>query len=85
MLVSIREEILKFNELKNFNSNFLKQLENRGREELNNLGWKCEYVKIINKEYFREPVSPKMEWRQLIVLTAARLGNTRLIDNIEIA
>ena len=62
----------------------LNQLENTGRDKLNNEGWECEYIKIINKELFREPSCPKIEWRQLIVLAAARLGNTRLIDNVEI-
>ena len=83
-LVNIKEEILKKNELKHFNLEFLKQLEETSKDKLNNEGWECEYIKIINKELFREPSCPKMEWRQLIVLAAARLGNTRLIDNIEI-
>ena len=84
MLVYIKEKILQNKELEHFNLNFLSRLENTGRDKLNNQGWECEYVKIINKELFREPSCPKMEWRQLIVLAAARLGNTRLIDNIEI-
>ena len=83
-LVNIKEEILQNNELKHFNLKFLKQLEETSQDKLNNEGWECEYIKIINKELFREPSCPKMEWQQLIVLAAARLGNTRLIDNIEI-
>ena len=83
-LVNIKEEILQNNELKHFNLKFLKQLEETSKDKLNNEGWECEYIKIINKELFREPSCPKMEWQQLIVLAAARLGNTRLIDNIEI-
>ena len=67
-----------------FNLKFLSQLEDTGRDRLNNKGWECEYIKIINKDLFREPICPKTEWRQLIVLAAARLGNTRLIDNMEI-
>ena len=83
-LVNIKEEILKNNELEHFNLKFLSQLEDTGRDKLNNEGWECEYIKIINKDLFREPICPKTEWRQLIVLAAARLGGTRLIDNIEI-
>ena len=83
-LVNIKEEILQNNELKHFNLKFLKQLEETSKDKLNNEGWECEYIKIINKELFREPYCPKTEWKQLIVLAAARLGNTRLIDNIEI-
>ncbi len=83
-LINIKEEILQNNDLKHFNLKFLNQLEDTSKNELNNKGWECEYIKIINKDLFREPSCPKMEWRQLIVLAAARLGNTRLIDNIEI-
>ena len=84
ILTNIREEILQNKEQGYFNLKFLNQLENTGREKLNNEGWECEYIKIINKDLFREPLCPKKEWRQLIVLVAARLGNTRLIDNVEI-
>ena len=83
-LVNIKEEILQNNELEHFNLKFLNKLEETSKGKLNNEGWECEYIKIINKDLFREPCCPKMEWRQLIVLAAARLGNTRLIYNIEI-
>ena len=83
-LVNIKEKILKNNELEHFNLKFLSQLEDTGKDKLNNEGWECEYIKVINKDLFREPICPKTEWRQLIVLAAARLGGTRLIDNIEI-
>ncbi|MDA9689158.1 pantoate--beta-alanine ligase [Betaproteobacteria bacterium] len=83
-LVNMKEEILKNSELEHFNLEFLSQLEGTGRDRLNNGGWECEYIKVINKDLFREPICPKTEWRQLIVLAAAKLGNTRLIDNIEI-
>ena len=83
-LVNIKEEILQNNELEHFNLKFLSQLEDTGRDKLNNEGWECEYIKIINKNLFRKPTYPKTEWRQLIVLAAAKLGNTRLIDNVEI-
>ena len=83
-LVNIKEEIIKNHEVERFNLEFLRQLENTGRDKLNNEGWECEYIKIFNKDLFREPIFPKREWKQLIVLAAARLGSTRLIDNIEI-
>ena len=83
-LVNIKEEILQNNKLKHFDLKFLSQLEVTSERKLNKEGWECEYIKILNKHLFREPSCPEMEWRQLIVLAAARLGNTRLIDNIEI-
>ena len=83
-LVNIKKKVLQNKELGHFNVKFLNQLEGTGRDILNHEGWECEYIKIINKDVFREPICPKTEWRQLIVLAAARLGGTRLIDNIEI-
>ena len=84
ILVNMKEEIFRNKEQEYFNLKFLNQLEDTGRDKLNKEGWECEYIKIINKDFFREPICPKTEWRQLIVLAAARLGNTRLIDNMEI-
>ena len=84
ILVNMKEEIFQNKEQEYFNLKFLNQLEDTGKEKLNKEGWECEYIKIINKDFFREPICPKTEWRQLIVLAAARLGNTRLIDNVEI-
>ena len=83
ILVNMKEEIFQNKEQEYFNLKFLNQLEDTGRDKLNKEGWECEYIKIINKDFFREPICPKTEWRQLIVLAAARLGNTRLIDNME--
>ena len=80
----MKEKIFQNKEREYFNLKFLNELEDTGRDKLNSEGWECEYIKIINKDIFREPICPKAEWRQLIVLAAARLGNTRLIDNMEI-
>ena len=82
-LVNIKEEILQNKELNHFNLKFLNQLEDTRKISLIMRGG-SEYIKIINKEQFREPSCPKIEWRQLIVLAAARLGNTRLIDNTKL-
>lgn len=84
ILVKIREEIIQNKEEDHFDTNFLLKLENQGTSELNNNGWKAEYIKILNKKFFSTPSSPKDEWFEFIILAAARLGNTRLIDNLEL-
>lgn len=44
-------------------------------------GWQVEYVSVRNRETL---APPKMADREWVVLAAARLGATRLIDNLEI-
>jgi len=47
---------------------------------LNSRGWLPDYVAIRRRSDLGEP----KEGEPLVVLGAARLGNTRLIDNLEI-
>ena len=52
---------------------------------INNLkvrGWQPDYITIARK---RDLLPPTDEDRALVVLAAARLGSTRLIDNLEVA
>jgi len=56
------------------------QLENQAKITLINYGWIVDYVSIRSSANLH-PASTKDE--QLVVLGAAKLGNTRLIDNIE--
>jgi pantoate--beta-alanine ligase len=44
-------------------------------------GWQVEYVSVRTRETLKQPVGTEPE---LVVLAAARLGATRLIDNLEI-
>ncbi len=44
-------------------------------------GWQVEYVSVRNREAL---IQPGVADRKLVVLAAARLGATRLIDNLEI-
>lgn len=44
-------------------------------------GWKVDYVAIRNRETLQAPAEGDSS---LVILTAARLGKTRLIDNLEI-
>ncbi|MBK9616739.1 MAG: pantoate--beta-alanine ligase [Uliginosibacterium sp.] len=58
----------------------LSELEQSGLDTLKEHGWMPDYVAIRRQEDLGEPAPGD----PLIVLAAARLGSTRLIDNIEI-
>jgi pantoate--beta-alanine ligase len=49
--------------------------------ELAHHGWKPDYIAIRRQADLRVPVNGE---RELVVLAAARLGRTRLIDNMEV-
>jgi len=57
------------------------EIEQRAMEKLQRHGWRPDYVAV------RDPVAlhtPARGARQVVILAAARLGSTRLIDNIEV-
>jgi len=56
-------------------------LENQAIQMLTARGWKVEYFAIRDQDSLMQPEATE---QQLIVLAAARLGKTRLIDNLEI-
>ncbi len=49
--------------------------------ELAHHGWKPDYIAVRRQSDLRPPVDGE---RRLVILAAARLGRTRLIDNIEV-
>jgi len=56
-------------------------IENRAIGELKSRGWEPDYVSIRRRA---DLLAPQHGDRELVVLAAARLGRTRLIDNIEV-
>ncbi len=54
-------------------------LEQRAMQTLDSQGWQTDYISIRN----RQLGTPASQDTSLVVLGAARLGNTRLIDNLE--
>ncbi len=58
------------------------QLQNRAVEALVARGWKVDYVAVRNQSDLLQATQGQ---RDLVILAAARLGNTRLIDNIEVS
>jgi pantoate--beta-alanine ligase len=73
-LVNIRNEVIQGN--RNF-----AVLEAEGMLKLEKLGFKPQYVEIRTAT---DLARPKPEEQELVVLAAAYLGKTRLIDNLEI-
>lgn len=58
-----------------------RQLERTAEGNLSAQGWQPDYV-TVRRQSDLEPAS--LDDRQLVVLAAARLGTTRLIDNVEL-
>lgn len=61
------------------------QLEREAMARLTKRGWKPDYVSIRKRIDLQHPGAGDLASEEpLVVLAAARLGNTRLIDNLEI-
>lgn len=56
-------------------------LEQGAREELETLGWRVDYIAVRDADTLLAPEPATKAW---VVLGAAWLGRTRLIDNIEV-
>jgi pantoate--beta-alanine ligase len=59
----------------------LAKIELKACQALANRGWQVEYVAIRSQSGLAQPVA---EEQKLVVVAAARLGKTRLIDNLEV-
>ena len=61
------------------------QLEHRAMETLAQRGWKPDYISIRKQYDLQPPTAGDLaQGAPLVVLAAAKLGSTRLIDNLEI-
>jgi pantoate--beta-alanine ligase len=71
-------------EVRNGNTNIL-EIEHRAMEKLAKRLWNPDYVSIRRRNDLQAPTASDFAQNtELVVLTAAKLGNTRLIDNLEI-
>lgn len=57
-------------------------LENAAKTKLNRLGWQVDYVTVRNALNLQLATQAD---QHLVILAAAKIGNTRLIDNIELS
>ena len=61
------------------------RIEHDAGRELTANGWKVDYVSVRRQRDLNAPAAGEVESGEaLVVLTAAKLGTTRLIDNLEI-
>jgi pantoate--beta-alanine ligase len=61
------------------------ELEHKAMVELSGRGWKPDYISIRRQADLQPPAAGDMaKGEKLVVLAAAKLGTTRLIDNLEI-
>ena len=66
-------------------ANNLHALEEKAVAELTEHGWKPDYVAVRRQHDLLEPTPEQVRVGEpLVILAAARLGTTRLIDNLEI-
>jgi len=59
-------------------------LESQAMQALTTRGWQPDYVSIRRQHDLQAPQEGKLSTQPLVILGAAKLGNTRLIDNLEI-
>ena len=60
------------------------QLESSAMQTLSKAGWQPDYVSVRRQADLQAPPSQDLNSDALVVLAAARLGNTRLLDNLEL-
>lgn len=61
------------------------ELERQAMAEMSNRGWKPDYISIRKRSNLQPPSAGDLaQGEKLVVLAAAKLGATRLIDNLEI-
>jgi pantoate--beta-alanine ligase len=60
------------------------RIEADAQQELSKNGWKTDYVSVRRRRDLKPPAAEEVGVEPLIVLAAAKLGATRLIDNLEI-
>lgn len=81
-LKQVRERVL---QLKDRTSQSISEIEKAAVASLANRGWKPDYIAIRIQSDLAPASNEQLEAGEpLVILTAAKLGKTRLIDNLEI-
>ncbi len=60
------------------------RLEKQAVEALRERGWAVDYVAVRNQSDLRQPGSG-VSRQELVILAAAKIGKTRLLDNVEVS
>lgn len=82
ILNEVRHQVL---DLKDRNSASLSQIEKQAVEQLVKRGWQPDYIAIRQQSDLSISTDESLQnGESLVILTAAKIGNTRLIDNLEI-
>lgn len=82
LLQQVREQVMG---LKQQSPEELKKIEAGALEMLTKRGWQPDYVAIRQQSDLASPSNTALDAKEpLVILTAAKLGKTRLIDNLEI-
>jgi pantoate--beta-alanine ligase len=81
-LNAMRDEVLG---LKEKTASALLNIESRAVAQMQARGWKLDYIAIRQQRDLAKPTQGDLDAGQpLVIVTAAKLGKTRLIDNLEI-
>jgi pantoate--beta-alanine ligase len=81
-LKEVRERVL---QLKDRNSQSISDIEREAVASLAKRGWQPDYIAIRQQSDLAPASNEKLQAGEpLVILTAAKLGKTRLIDNLEI-
>jgi pantoate--beta-alanine ligase len=81
-LNAMRDEVLG---LKEKTASALLNIESRAAAQMQARGWKPDYIAIRQQRDLAKPTQADLDAGQpLVIVTAAKLGKTRLIDNLEI-
>jgi pantoate--beta-alanine ligase len=82
VLREVRARVLDLSER---NSHALKEIEKIAIEMLTGRGWQPDYIAIRQQSNLATASNDSLQAEEpLVILTAAKLGKTRLIDNLEI-
>ena len=81
-LSAMREQVLG---LKDMTVSALMDIEAKALSQMQTRGWKPDYIAIRQQRDLAKPTQADLDGGQpLVIVTAAKLGKTRLIDNLEI-